>query len=56
MGYPAFPLYGEDIGSAIEDLEKVIAIIKTNKFSKKDLMKVYEINNTIIKHIINDEN
>lgn len=37
MGYPLYPVYGEDVGSAIETVEKLIAKIKTNKFDKKDL-------------------
>lgn len=37
MGRDSLPWYGEDIGSAIETVEKVIVKIKTNKFTKKDL-------------------
>ena len=37
MGYANYPVYGEDLGSAIETVEKLIAKIKTNKFDKKDL-------------------
>ena len=40
MGKAGFPLYGEDLGSAIETAEKVIAKIKTNKYSKKDLVEL----------------
>jgi hypothetical protein len=54
VGYPGLPVYGREIGSAIQDLEKVIELIKTNKFSKNDLLKIYEINNEIIKYLINE--
>lgn len=37
MGLPGAWFYGEDVGSAIETAEKVIAKIKTNKFTKKDV-------------------
>jgi DNA transposition AAA+ family ATPase len=37
MGKMGFPFYGEDIGSAIETAEKVLAKVKTNKFDKADL-------------------
>jgi hypothetical protein len=40
MGRPYFPIYGEDLGSAIETAEKVIAKIKTNKFGEKDLVEL----------------
>ena len=40
MGWHSFPVYGEDLGSAIETAEKVIAKIKTNKYSKKDLVEL----------------
>ena len=40
MGRVLYPVYGEDLGSAIETAEKVIAKIKTNKYSKKDLVEL----------------
>jgi hypothetical protein len=40
MGWVGYPVYGEDLGSAIETAEKVIAKIKTNKFDKKDLVEL----------------
>ena len=40
MGRVWAPVYGEDLGSAIEAAEKVIAKIKTNKYSKKDLVEL----------------
>ena len=39
MGFPGAPLYGHDIGSAIETAERVIAKIKTNRFDRTDLEK-----------------
>jgi hypothetical protein len=40
MGWTNFPVYGEDLGTAIEVAEKVIAKIKTNKFDKEDLVEL----------------
>ena len=40
MGWVMMPVYGEDLGSAIETAEKVIAKIKTNKFDTKDLVEL----------------
>ena len=37
MGIPVATWYGGDVGSAIEDVEKVVEKIKTNKYDKKDL-------------------
>lgn len=56
MGYSSWPVYGEDVGSAIEDLEKIVAKIKTNKFSKKDLVELFNANNTILGYLLKDEN
>jgi hypothetical protein len=39
MGYMFMPVYGEDLGSAIETAEKILAKIKSNKFDKKDLVE-----------------
>lgn len=56
MGIPNAPLYGNvDLGSAVEDVEKIVAKIKTNKFGKKDIMKLYEANAEIIKAIIDND-
>lgn len=52
MGRPNWPIYGEDLGSAIETAEKVIAKIKTNKYTDKDLLALVEANNAIIKHLV----
>ena len=57
MGKPGVPVYGnEDLGSAIESAEKIIAKIKTNKYSKEDLLELVEVNQTILKYLIKDEN
>lgn len=56
MGRFGAPLYGEDLGSAIEDCEKIIAKIKTNKYSSSDLAHLVDVNSIILKHIIENEN
>lgn len=57
MGRFGAPLYGKsDLGSAIEDCEKIIAKIKTNKYSKDDLLCLLSANNEILKFIINENN
>lgn len=38
MGIHLVPVYGKELGSAIEDVEKIIAKIKTNKFTQDDLL------------------
>lgn len=42
MGLPCAPLYGEDIGSAIETVENIIAKIKTNKFDNDDIIEFHK--------------
>ena len=37
MGRVLFPVYGEDLGSAIENAKSIIAKIETNKFDKEDI-------------------
>lgn len=56
MGWNWLPVYGEDIASAIQDVEKVVSKIKTNKFDKKDLIALVDANNTLIKHLLENEN
>lgn len=56
MSRPFFPAYGEDLGSAIETAEKVIAKIKTNKFDKADLVALDEALTEIKEAIAKDEN
>lgn len=38
MGIHLVPVYGKELDSAIEDVEKIIAKIKTNKFTQDDLL------------------
>lgn len=42
MGWDFLPIYGEDIGSAIETVEVLIKKIKSNKFDKSDLEQLVE--------------
>lgn len=55
MGIVGANWYGGDLGSAIEDLEKIIANIKTNKFDYKDVIKLYKANGEVLKAIIENE-
>lgn len=55
MGKANAPWYGEDLGSAIETAEKVIAKIKTNKFDKGDLVELSKCFVEIITAIASDE-
>jgi hypothetical protein len=54
MGIVNFPWYGEDIGSAIETAEKVIAKIKTNRFDKDDLAELAKALSEITEAISNE--
>lgn len=56
MGWISFPVYGEDLGSAIETAEKVIAKIKTNKFDKEDLDELDKALTEVKKAVAKDEN
>lgn len=56
MGIPGAAWYGNaDVGSAIEDIEKIVAKIKTNLFSAKDIMKLYKANGELLKSIVKNE-
>jgi hypothetical protein len=55
MGRDSFPVYGEDLGSAIETAEKVIAQIKTNKYDTKDLVELVKALTEIKAVIAKDE-
>ena len=53
---PFAPVYGiADVGSAIQDIKKIIEKIETNKFSKDDLIKLYNANGELIKAILSNE-
>jgi len=56
MGRNFLPFYGNaDVGSAIEDIKKVIAKIDTNNFGKDEILKLYEANAELLKAILNCE-
>lgn len=55
MGIPFVTWYGGDVGSAIEDVEKIVGKIKTNKYDKKDIYNLYSANLELIKALL-DEN
>lgn len=58
MGKAGLPIYGEDLGSAIETAEKTLAKIKTNKFDKQELSKLcVDLENVIttIENYIDDD-
>ena len=55
MGIPLATWYGGDVGSAIEDVEKIVGKIKTNKYDKKDIYNLYSANLELIKALL-DEN
>ncbi len=56
MGRVGYPYYGEDLGSAIEVAEKVIAKIKTNKFDNEDLKELKDAVVEIITVVEKNEN
>lgn len=56
MGRVGLPYYGEDLGSAIEVVEKKIAKIKTNKFNNKDLSELKDAVVEIITAVEKNEN
>lgn len=53
MGIVGAPLYGQDIGSAIEEVEKAVAKIKTNRFDKSDLDALIKANNELVEAVSN---
>ena len=55
MGAPFIPLYGKDLGSAIETAEKVLAKIKTNRYDKTDLAELAKALDEI-HEVVADEN
>ena len=55
MGIVGAPLYGKDLGSAIETAEKVIAKIKTNRYDKTDLAELAKALDEI-HEVVADEN
>ncbi len=55
MGRPYAPIYGEDLGSAIETAKKVIARIETNKYDKEDLVELAQSLKEILNVVEKDE-
>ena len=56
MGWGGWPVYGEDVGSAIEDVETIITKIKKNTFDKKDLIELFDANNILLKYLLDEKN
>lgn len=56
MGWGSLPVYGEGVGSAIEDAETIITKIKKNTFDKKDLIELFDANNVILKYLLDEKN
>lgn len=56
MGKANVPWYGEDLGSAIETAEAVIARIKSNKYDATDLTELAEVLETIRAEVAKNEN
>jgi hypothetical protein len=55
MGTVPFPIYGEDIGSAIEQAKKIIAKIETNKYDKHDIVELIKANNVLIASLVEND-
>lgn len=56
MGWGGWPVYGEDVGSAIQDVETIITKIKKNTFDKKDLIELFDANNVLLKYLLDEKN
>lgn len=56
MGWGGYPVYGEDIGSAIEDIDRILIKIKKNTFDKKDLIELFDANNVLLKYLLDEKN
>ena len=56
MGRPGLEIYGDaDVGSAIQNIEKIVDKIKTNKFSNDDLVDLFNANNELLKAVLNND-
>ncbi len=55
IGIMSLPLYGTDLGTAIEVSEKLIAKIKTGKYDKETLLELAKANTEIISYAIQHE-
>ena len=56
MGWGGYPVYGEDIGSAIQDVETIVTKIKKNIFDKQDLIELFDANNVLLKYLLDAKN
>lgn len=56
MGWGGYPVYGEDIGSAIQDVETIVTKIKKNIFDKQDLIELFDANNVLLKYLLDEKN
>lgn len=52
MGILGLPLYGTDLGTAIEATEKLIAKIKSGKYDKETLIELAKANTEIISYAV----
>lgn len=55
MGINSYPVYAEDIASAIEAAKILIAKIESNKYDEQDLKELAEINYQIVKYASNNK-
>lgn len=49
------PLYGTDLGSAIEVSEKLLAKIKSGKYDKQTLIELAKANTDVISYAVQNE-
>lgn len=54
MGRFGWPDFYETIGDAVEDAKKSIAKIGTNKYTKKDFLRLVKANTAIMQFILED--
>lgn len=55
MGIMSLPLYGTDLGSAIEVSEKLLAKIKSGKYDKQTLIELAKANTDVISYAVQNE-
>jgi hypothetical protein len=55
MGILGLPLYGTDLGVAIEATEKLLAKIKSGKYDKETLIELAKANTEIISYAVQHE-
>ena len=54
MGRLGWPDFYETKGDAVEDAKKSIAKIETNKYTKKDFLRLVKANTAIMQFILED--